>query len=100
MTQPRRLYDVLELFRLWNTDMRQEEIAEKLGISTAQLKSAAYRHGLRPRAGRVVKRETDDPTPDQIAAMCLELQSKWSDEERMRRGGYRKWAIPVYGRGL
>lgn len=103
MTQPRRLYDVLELFRLWNTDLRQDEIAQRLGISAAQLKSAAYRHGLRPRSGRTVTRQADDPTPAEIEAMCLELQSTWSDEERRRRAvgsGHERWTIPTYGRHL
>lgn len=103
MTQPRRLYNVLELFRLWNTDLRQEEIAEKLGISPSQLKSAAYRHGLKPRSGRVVVKPLDDPTPVEIEARCLEIQSQWSEEERRRRlvgGGTGRWTVPSYGRHL
>ncbi|MCX7396550.1 MAG: hypothetical protein NT138_02595 [Planctomycetales bacterium] len=28
---------------------------------------------------------TRDPTPEQIAAACLEIQSGWSDRERLSR---------------
>lgn len=102
MTKPRRLYNVLELFRLWNTGLRLEEIAENLGITEAQARGAAYRHGLSPRLVRKSTRRCDDPSPEEIEAMCLELQSKWSDEERRRRivGGSRRWTVPSYGRQL
>lgn len=28
-----------------------------------------------------------DPTPEEIAAACYEIQEEWSDDERARRAG-------------
>lgn len=40
-----------------------------------------------------------DPNPDQIRAMCLEIQKKWSEGERLFRAGFfwgLDWTPPQY----
>ena len=35
--------------------------------------------------GHLHQKNAPDPTPDQIKAMCAEIQNEWSHEERMKR---------------
>lgn len=34
------------------------------------------------------------PTPEEIRAECLAIQSEWSDRERKRREVYSRWSVP------
>lgn len=39
----------------------------------------------------------EDPNPDQIRRMCLEIQKSWSENERLYRAGYQlEWSPPQY----
>ena len=40
----------------------------------------------------------DDPTPDEIAARCLEVQEMWTPKERAKRwcGGTDDWLPPLW----
>lgn len=92
-------YDVLNLFRLWHSPMRSEEIAAELGLTRAQLQAAASRHALGPRPGCAEtdtgKGTTDDPTPEEIAAGCERVRRRWSKaEELRRRGASGIWIVP------
>jgi hypothetical protein len=40
----------------------------------------------RPEQPRYKSDRAPDPTPEEIAARCLEIQMRWSEEERMGRG--------------
>ena len=98
---------VAELFRLWSTDMRTEEIAMALGITRGKLSGLAHRHGLgkRSHVRRDVKMgdRVPDPTPEEIEEKCLEIRQGWSPEEYELRaaGGRKRWAAPVCSlRGL
>lgn len=95
-----RDYDVLELFRLWHTDMRTEEIAVTLGLTRSRLQAAVARHKLPRRtvsAEDMTKGRVVDPTPEEIEAACEEVRKTWSEEEeRRRRGAVRPWRAPTY----
>ena len=94
-----RTYNVLELFRLWNSDLRTDEVASRLGISVKKLSRAVHRHGLQRRAPlpRSVANRPNDPTPGEIEMECAKFQRGWSEIERRQRevGGRKRWAIPV-----
>lgn len=38
----------------------------------------------------------EDPNPDQIRRMCLEIQKSWSENERLYRSGFFEWSPPQY----
>jgi hypothetical protein len=93
-------YNVIELFRLWHSDLRTEEVAYELGISRSRLMSAAAKHGLKGRPVSVedmTKGRVTDPTPEEIESACEALRKNWSPEEECRRrGGVFRWSAPVY----
>jgi len=45
---------------------------------------------------RPVCSQTQDPTPEEIRAICLEIQKEWTPAERERRWGYKvpEWLPP------
>lgn len=43
----------------------------------------------RVRAAKIHEPLHPDPTPDEIAQICAEIQSEWSEEDRLRRRGMR-----------
>ena len=72
--------------RLWAEGVGQSEICGRLGISVDRLR-ARLRDQLadlpaRPRSANSGRRGRD-PTEDEIEAACLEMRSRWTEEERM-----------------
>jgi hypothetical protein len=85
------------LFSLWNTDIENRALAEKLGIANSRLWEIKKRYGL-PSRKRRHQLETDDPTPEEIAERSAEIRSKWTaSEESLRRAGSGdSWKLPSY----
>ena len=40
-------------------------------------------------------RQPDDPTEEEIAALCLKIQESWGEWEFMQRAGKRPWSTQV-----
>lgn len=80
---------------LWFTDRSNAELCELLGTTNWALWEAKKRYGLPRRLGvrerRLVDAETGrrrgDPDEATIAALCLEIQAGWSEEEERKRRG-------------
>ena len=72
----------LQVEELWFTEKTNAELQEELGLSTWELWMVKKHYRL-PR--RPTNRKTDDPDEATIAARCLEVQERWSEEERARR---------------
>jgi hypothetical protein len=93
--------DKQKLVELWATDQTTAEIAAILGITPAQLYSAARRHAL-PRRTNLVRRLPDkvpDPTPAELLERARAVRMSWTPEEReKRRVGpqRRRWEIPTF----
>jgi hypothetical protein len=85
------------LFSLWNTDIENRALAEKLGIANSRLWEIKKRYGL-PSRKRRHQTETDDPTPEEIAERSAQIRAKWTDsEESLRRAGTgESWRPPSY----
>lgn len=78
--------DARELFRLWNTTMSSQDIADKLGVGRTRLFILARRYGLQKRAmdSSTCKRIVD-PSPEEIAERAAVVRSHWSEEELNKR---------------
>lgn len=96
--------DILELFRLWRTQLTADEIQRKLGISHNRLYSLVKKHKL-PRRSPIkvqddeTERQQKDPTEEEILARAAEIRSGWSEKEREKRCVSKKvqtWSIPTY----
>ena len=74
---------------LWmNPSLCNDEVCERLNCSFTKVRSAAKRLGLPlARLGCKTGNRPRNPTPDEIAAACREIQSTWTDEERNARAG-------------
>lgn len=79
--------NVPELFRLWNSDMTDDEVCVELRIVRATMTRLAKQYGLKARhwAKGDPNRRPDDPTPEQIAERAAIERSRWSPEEEQRR---------------
>ncbi len=100
--------NTLELFRLWNSEMRNDELCVKLGVPVGTLWMLRKRFKLpkRREGSRVPTRpETAAPSPDEIAEMTAQIRAGWPAGEAERRlvgCGRRSWSLPSYafdGRG-
>lgn len=88
MATTKKLPTMQQLLRYWYTQLKAEEIAEKLGVSRAILYRLQKRYKLprreadrrRPSAAR-----TADPTEEEIAQIAKEIQSNWTDAEAKKR---------------
>ena len=90
--------DATLLFRLWNSDLKNDEICERLQISRGYLWALSRRYGLgrRPHALRAPSRPMVDPTPEEIAERAAHVRSQWPAGEAERRfvgGGPVAWRI-------
>lgn len=97
----KRQIDVPELFALWHSDLKNRELAEKLGVSVSGLWDIRKRYGLPPRKHERKPRqsEDDDPTPEEIEERCAAIRQKWSQTEwSLRRvgGAPQQWRPPSY----
>jgi len=100
--------NTLELFRLWNTNIRNDELADALGVPRGTLWYLRQRFKLpaRGKGSRVPSvTERDAPSPEEIEQRCAEIRASWPEgEEERRRVGprQRRWSLPAYafdGRG-
>lgn len=66
---------------LWYTKKSNAELCAILGVTKNQLWMAKQQFRLPQRDTRLYA----EPDEGEIAAMCLEFQAGWSDEERERR---------------
>jgi hypothetical protein len=96
--------DVRKFFELWaSTALRNDEIAETLGITRGQLFIVAKRLAApqRPRSLSAPSNgmTKDDPTLDEIAERSAIIRDSWTPEERERRavgGRMLNWRAPAY----
>jgi len=74
---------------LWlDTTLGKDDICELLGCSYTKVRRAALELGLpSARLGGNSGRRPEDPTRDEIATACQEIQAGWTDEERNSRAG-------------
>jgi hypothetical protein len=78
--------NTVELYRLWTSQERKEDICRLLGINRDGLYRLQKLHKLPPRVPiRLGKKKFEDPTPDEIAERCAEVRSRWTPEELARR---------------
>lgn len=95
----RRNLDVPLIFSLWNTDLTNRDLAQRIGVSVSSLWDIRKKYGLPPRKHERKECPTDDPTPDEIAERCAEVQSRWSLADRKARackGVVASWSPPAY----
>lgn len=91
--------DVPLLFSLWNTDIKNRELAARLGIAVSRLWEIRKRYGLPPRKHERKPTLDDDPTPEQIAERCAVIRRRWSKTEEAMRlvgGASTEWRPPSY----
>lgn len=93
--------DVPTLYRLWYSEMRNDELCQALGVSRGNLWALRLRHKLPPRqkacrapAGSMVP----DPTESEIAERAAAIRQTWTAVEAERRysGRSKRWQLPVY----
>ena len=90
-----------EFAKAWmDPDITQRQVARMFGLSrtTCGVIAAEYNLPYRSRFTNCVgsARRNRDPSPSEIARMCLEIQKTWSDNERQRRAfGGKKRPIPT-----
>lgn len=95
--------DTLTLFRLWNSSLRNDELADALGAPRGSLHYLAARYKLPKRnpalrAKRTGEKQTS-PTPEEIAERAAAIRATWSEEEHERRRVGRRaqqWQPPAY----
>jgi hypothetical protein len=80
----------VELRELWASDMRSDEICERLGVTRGRLFYVAKQLGL-PRRPHSLEAPTgqaasiEDPTEFEIAARAAVIRQSWSEEEHEKR---------------
>jgi hypothetical protein len=79
-----------KLRTIWQSGLRRDELARAVGLTIDSLLAAKRELGLPDlrRGCRGPRREVN-PTPDEIAAACAEIQRGWSPEENACRQGFR-----------
>jgi hypothetical protein len=82
-----RIVNVPMLFRLWNSDMTDDELCIELRIVRATMGRLARQYGLKARhwAKADPHRRPDDPTPEEIEERAALERSRWTPEEERRR---------------
>jgi len=77
---------------LWASGAYRDEIARAVGLSVSTFIGARHRLDLPPRkrgCRKGSRPSTWNPSPEEIAAACAIIQSRWSPEEREARLGLR-----------
>lgn len=92
--------DVKELFRLWHTTMRNDQLAAALGVTRGNLASLRDRFGLPVRdfalrAPMGNASHKPDPTEDEIAERAAQVRMSWSREEEERRWCHGRRGVTV-----
>lgn len=97
--------DVSEIFRLWGSDLRNDEVAIALGLTRGQMWSLSRRLKLPQRPDHLrawteqTGRQQDDPTPEEIAERAAEVRAGWDDATRATRTVgrvNRRYEIPAF----
>jgi len=82
--------DVTKLIEAWMTpELSDADVAAVCGCSFSRCRKEAIEQGL-PTARRGCAnngRRPEDPTPDEIAEACLEIQKGWTVQQRHDRAG-------------
>jgi hypothetical protein len=74
-----------EIFRLWGSDLPNDEVAEKLGLTRGQMWVISRRLKLPARPKHLTAwadnsgRKKDDPTPEQIAERAAIVRMGWDE---------------------
>lgn len=91
-----------ELFRLWRTDLTNEELCRQIGVSRSTLDVLRMRYKL-PRRKLERKNPRDyvenDPSAEEIAVRTAEIRAGWPEGEAERRMvGFRSrtWEMPAF----
>lgn len=82
--------DVPKLFRLWNSEMRSDDIAAELGLTRGQLYQAKVAYKLPNRLvqhNAKAQERLADPTEEEIAQRAAEVRAGWPPGEAERRMG-------------
>jgi hypothetical protein len=78
--------NTVELYRLWTSQERKEDICRLLGVTREGLYRLQKQHKLPHRNPiRLGTKKYADPTPDEIAERTAEVRSRWTPEEWARR---------------
>jgi hypothetical protein len=96
---PQPKINVVDLFKLWRSELSPAEICARLNISRSQLTRLQQQHKLPKKPITRSRQQPVDPTPEEIALRALEEQKNWSEAEReSRRVGPRRtgWQIPAF----
>lgn len=82
-----RKVNVPLLFRLWFSDMSDDDLCIEMRIVRATMTRLAKRYGLPQRlhAKGDPHRRLDDPTEEEIAERAAIERSRWTPEEEKRR---------------
>ena len=87
-----------ELRELWDDgSIRNEELANRIGVPASYLHVLRLRFGLQRRYHR--KQAKDDISVEEIKRRAAEIRKGWSPEERQKRAiGVRRrhWQPPAY----
>lgn len=86
---------------LWFSDLRNDELADAIGVHRGSLYTLRERYGLPLREQHCLKGNAahkSDPTAEEIEQRAAECRAKWSREEEARRwlGGRRGYEFPRY----
>jgi hypothetical protein len=93
-----KIIDVPLLFQLWHTDLKNDELAARIGVARGNLWHLRKKYGLPERKQRRTRPPAADPTPEEIAERCAAVRLGWSAEEEARRlcGKPDRWRPPHY----
>jgi hypothetical protein len=94
----RKIIDVALLFQLWHSDLKNEELAARIGIARGHLWHLRNKYGLPPRKQQRTRPRYQDPTPQEIEERAAEVRRGWTPEEEARRvcGRREQWRPPQY----
>lgn len=76
------------LFKLWQSELRSDQIAAELGCTRGHLFNLVRKHklGRRPQRFEAPRKSMhDDPTPEEIEQRAAAIRATWTPEERRSR---------------
>ena len=93
-----KIIDVPLLFQLWHTDLKNDELAARIGVARGNLWHLRQKYGLPERKQQRTRPPAVDPTPEEIIERCAEVRRSWSPEEEARRLCCKsaRWRPPHY----
>lgn len=63
-----------------DVSLTRDQVAERLGVAKSTVHRIAKAFGVPTRRSGGLPPPPNDPTPDEIAEMCLQIQAGWSAE--------------------